>query len=82
MRTFAVANVYVSVQTTSPMKKSLIFFAMLLVACDPDDMFNINDTIPTDTVPQQPDPQPVSLVGTPSVDDTLEVLDSIKEHYR
>ena len=43
---------------------TLALGAMLLVACDPDDMFNINDTIPTDTVPQQPDPQPVSLVGT------------------
>ena len=33
---------------------ALVMGATLLVACDPDDMFNINDTIPTDTVPQQP----------------------------
>ena len=37
---------------------------MLLVACDPDDMFDINDTIPTDTVPQQPEAEPFSISGT------------------
>ena len=45
----------------------LVMGATLLVACDPDDMFNINDTIPTtttDTVPQQPEAEPFSLSGT------------------
>ena len=46
---------------------ALALGAMLLVACDPDDMFDINDTIPTtptDTVPQQPVDEPFSLSGT------------------
>ena len=33
------------------------------VACDPDEMFDINVTVPSDTIPM-PNPQPVSLVGT------------------
>ena len=64
---------------------ALALGTMLLVACDPDDMFNINDTIPagpTDTVPQQPDPQPVSLVGTAwenlSVDDNVTDKDVLR----
>jgi len=46
---------------------ALAMGALLLtgtVACDPDDMFNINDTIPTDTMPQQPETEPFSLSGT------------------
>lgn len=46
---------------------ALALGAMLLVACDPDDMFDINDTIPasaTDTVPQQPLVESFSLTGT------------------
>lgn len=46
---------------------ALALCAMLLVACDPDDMFDINDTIPTtptDTVPQPPEAGPFLLSGT------------------
>lgn len=38
---------------------ALALGAMLLVSCDPDDMFNINDT-----VPQQPVDEPFSLSAT------------------
>lgn len=44
---------------------ALAMGALLLtgtVGCDPDDMFDIHDTIPTDTVPQEP--EPFSLTGT------------------